>query len=297
MLAPAMTRTSSAAEQRVAIVTGASSGIGEASARALSSAGYRVVLTARRADLLEGIGKDIHAAGGSALAVPADLASEDDTRRVYDQTLATYGRVDLLLNNAGYSPAYAIEQLPRDELRRTFEVNFFGGQHLASLCIATMREQGGGRIINMSSMASKVAAPLAITYAATKGAMEAASDGMRLELAPWNIHVSLVIPGFVDTATFDNSRNAAQHLRDDPDNPYRKMMFDMDDFAMSQLEKPLSPDDVAQVVVEAATARRPRARYFAPKSARLQSALLGSLPEWLLDRILLRLYKIADGRK
>ena len=151
--------------------------------------------------------------------------------------------------------------------------------------------------INIGSLGGYVAAPLAIPYAATKAGLDAATRGMRLELAPWRIRVSLVIPGFVDTAVFENARKDSQHLRDDPKNPYRKLFVDLDEFTQKSLKSALAPDDVAKVVVIAATVRRPRLRYYTPVSTRLQTGFLGMLPESLLDRILLRLYKIeVPGR-
>jgi NAD(P)-dependent dehydrogenase (short-subunit alcohol dehydrogenase family) len=115
---------------------------------------------------------------------------------------------------------------------------------------------------------------------------------MRLEVAAWGIDVSLVIAGFVDTPTFDNARRAGAHLRDDPRNPYRQLMFDLDAFATARLETALAPAQVARVVVAAATAARPRARYFVPFSARLQSGFMRSLPVRWRDRLLARVYKL-----
>ena len=280
------------AEDRVAIVTGASSGIGEASARALATAGFRVAVAARRAERLEELAKGIGETGGEALAVPVDLADEDATRRLVRRTLDAFGRIDVVLNNAGFSPAAALEQLPRSEVRRTFEVNLLAGLQLIGEVTPVMRAQGGGRILNMSSLASRVPAPLAVAYSATKAGIEAATGCLRLELSSWNIELALIVPGFVDTPTFDNSRAMGAALRADPQNPYRQLMFDLDAFAKSQLDGALAPEDVATVVVKAATDRRLRARYYAPRSARLQSGLLGALPASWLDRILLRLYKV-----
>ncbi|MDJ0850327.1 MAG: SDR family oxidoreductase [Myxococcota bacterium] len=280
----------------VALVTGASSGIGAASALCLARAGFRVVLAARRAERLEALGKTIGREGGSVLVVATDLADERATRRLVDRTLDGFGRIDVLVNNAGFSPAAALEQLARAEVRGAFEVNLFAGLQLVGCVVPVMREQGGGRILNMSSLASKVPAPLAVAYAATKGALESATDCLRLELAPWGIRLSLIIPGFVDTPTFDNSREAARALRSDPANPYRQLMLDLDDFATAQLKRALRPEDVGRVVVRAATARRPRERYYVPFSARLQSSLLRSLPERVLDRLLIRLYKVPVAR-
>ena len=280
---------------RVALVTGASSGIGEASARCLARAGFQVVLAARRAERLEALSKSLAREGRVALPVPTDLGDENATRRLVERTLEAFGRIDVLVNNAGFSPAAALEQLPRAEVRRTFEVNLLAGLQLVGQVTPVMREQGGGRILNMGSLAGRVPAPLAVAYSATKAGLEAATDCLRLELAPWKIQLALIIPGFVDTPTFDNSREMGQALRSDPENPYRQLMHDLDDFVKKQLERALRPEDVGRVVVKAATAVQPRARYYVPFSGRLQSGLLRALPERLSDRLLLRLYKVPVG--
>ena len=226
-----------------------------------------------------------------------DLADSEATRELVHRVRDGWGRIDVLVNNAGYSPGAALEQFTRDELRHVFEVNLFSALQLVGDVAPLMRAQGGGRIVNVGSLGGSVAAPLAIPYAATKAGLDAATRGMRLELAPWRIHASLVVPGFVETAVFDNAREGSQHLRDDPENPYRKLFFDLDDFTKKNLKRALRPRDVAEVVAIAATTRRPRSRYYAPVSARLQSGILGMLPEPLLDRILLRVYKIDVPRR
>ena len=283
-------------EAKVAIVTGASSGIGEASARCLARAGFRVAIAARRAERLERIAKEISQEGGVALPVATDLCDDAARSALVRRTVDAFGRIDVLVNNAGYSPAAALEQLPMHELLRTFQVNLFAGLQLIGEVTPIMREQGGGRIINMSSLAGSVAAPMAIAYVATKSALESATDCLRLELAPWKIRLSLIIPGFIDTATFDNTRKAAEGLRNDPENPYRQLMFDLDEFAKSSLKGALPPSAVGEVVVKAATARRPRSRYYVPFSAKLQSLFLGYLPDSLLDRLLIKLYKVPAPR-
>jgi NAD(P)-dependent dehydrogenase (short-subunit alcohol dehydrogenase family) len=280
---------------RVALVTGASSGIGEATARALGRAGFRVVLTARRGERLERVAKQIAAAGGEALAIAADLGNADETSRVVRTTLDALGGIDVLVNNAGFSPGAALEQVGRGELGRIFDVNLFSALQLAGEVAPVMRRQARGRIINVGSLGGSVPAPLAIPYAATKAGLDMATRGLRLELAPWGIHVSLVVPGFVDTAVFDNARDGSRHLRDDPDNPYRKFFLDLDAFTRKGLKGALPPDDLARVIVRAATDSRPRARYYAPFSARLQAGLLNLLPERWVDRILLRVYKIPTA--
>jgi NAD(P)-dependent dehydrogenase (short-subunit alcohol dehydrogenase family) len=280
--------------ERVAIVTGASSGIGEASAHCLAKAGFSVVLAARRADLLDGIVADITAQGGKALSVPTDLSDAEQTSALVRTTLDTFGRVDTLVNNAGYSPPCALEQLDREAMRHVFDVNLLSGMQLLAELTPVMRQQGGGRVINISSLSRYVGAPLAGAYAATKGGMEALTACMRLELSPWNIKLSLIVPGFVDTPTFDKSREAGQHLRDDPNNPYQKLMSDLDDFAQEQLKSAIAPEEVGKAVVKAATADSPKTRYFVPKSARTAARIFGALPDRVADRLLLKMYKWGE---
>jgi len=293
MLAQMKTRTT-ALTQRAAIVTGASSGIGEATARRLAENGFAVAIIARRKDRLETLAMEIEEAGGRAIPIAADLADEGATAGAAAEALEALGRIDLLVNNAGYSPGRAIEQITRQELRHIFDVNLFSALQLIGAVTPQMRSQGSGLIINVGSVAGLIPAPIAIPYAMTKIGMHAATEALRLELAPFGIKLSLVIPGFVDTAVFDNARKESQHLRDDVTNPYRKMMFDLDDLAKKNLKNPLSPNDVANVILRAATARRPKEQYYTPFSLKIQCVLLGLLPARLLDAVLLRVYKLEN---
>ena len=276
---------------KVAIVTGASSGIGEATAHCFAEAGFAVVLAARRKDLLDRLADEIAEKGGEALSVPTDLSDAEETSALVGKALEGFGRVDVLVNNAGYGPPYALEQLDRKALRHVFDVNLLSGMQLIGELTPTMRAQGGGRIINIGSLSQYVGAPIAAAYAATKGGMEAMTACMRLELSPWNIQLSLIVPGFVDTPTFDKAREAGQHLRDDQDNPYRKLMADLDDFTADQLKSAVSPEEVGAVVLKAATADVPKTRYFVPRGARRAVRMFGMMPDRLSDRILLKMYK------
>jgi short-subunit dehydrogenase len=287
-----MPSTTASSTQRTAIVTGASSGIGEATARMLARNGFDVAIIARRKDRLETLALEIEKAGGRAIPIVADLADDQATEAAAKQALLRLGRIDLLVNNAGYSPGRAIEQITRQELRHLFDVNLFSALQMIGAVTPQMRAQGGGLIVNVGSMAGLIPAPLAIPYAATKIGLHLATEALRLELAPFGIKLSLVIPGFVDTAAFDNAREEAQFLRDDPTNPYRQSMFDLDELAKKNLENSLSPDDVASVILRAANARRPKERYYAPFSVRIQSVLLGLLPARLHDAALLRVFKL-----
>ncbi len=281
--------------RKTAIVTGASSGIGEATARELARRGFDVALIARREDRLTLLAKDLEALGGRAYAITADLSEDEDTERAARKAIECLGRIDVLINNAGYSPGAAIEQVSRQALRHIFDVNLLSALHLAGVVTPLMRAQKSGRIINVGSLAGAVPAPLAVPYSATKAAMKMATDSLRLELAQFGIRVILIVPGFVDTAVFDNARNGAHHLREDMSNPYRKMMFDLDDLAKKNLANPLSPETVAKIIADAATAENPKARYYTPFSAMLQSFFLSMLPAKWLDAVLTRVYKLPPA--
>lgn len=282
---------------KVAIVTGASSGIGEATGRRFAKGGFTVVLAARRQDLLDSIASEITREGGRALAVPTDLSDADETSALVRAALGAYGRVDVLVNNAGYGPPFPLEQLDRNALRHVFDVNLLAAMQLIGELIPVMREQGGGRVINVSSLARYVGAPFASSYAATKGGMEAMNACVRLEVAPWNVHLSVVVPGFVDTPTFEKSREAGKHKREDPDNPYRQALESAEAFVEEQLKSAIPPEDVAEVIWKAATTATPKARYFAPRSAGTSARMFAMMPSKLAERILQGMYKWGPQRK
>ena len=282
-------------EQRVAIVTGASSGIGEAAAMALAQVNFAVVVVARREDRLQSLCDAVASDGGTAYAIAADLSDGGQTSAVVEQTLQRFGRVDLLVNNAGYGPPYALEQMDRAAFRHVFDVNLIAAMQLIAELVPHWRQRGGGRVINVSSMSAYVSAPLASSYGATKAGLEAMTDSMRLELKPWSIDLCTVIPGFVHTQAFDTAREQGQALRDDADNPYRELMISLDEFAQQQLKREgVSSAQVAKAVVDAALAKRLKRRYFVPFSARISVRLVGLLPGPLREKILSRLYHWGD---
>lgn len=277
-------------QKPIALITGASSGIGEATAFYFAEQNWQVILVARSKDLLDSIAEKIKAKGGVAFVYAVDLASDEQTTKLAQVIKTDFGRLDVLINNAGYGPPFAMEQMSREKLQHAFDVNVLSGMQLIGELTPMWRKQSGGRVVNISSLSNYVSAPVASSYAGTKGAMEAMTRCLRLELAPWKIQLSLVIPGFVDTPTFDKSRAMGADIRHADDNPYKKWIDALEEFSFSQASKAISPDVVAKTIFIAATANKPKHRYFVPFSSKIAVVLFGILPSRLVDRILLKMY-------
>ncbi|MDQ7840346.1 MAG: SDR family oxidoreductase [bacterium] len=187
---------------RTVIITGASSGIGEATARAFGSAGDRVVLVARRAERLEQLAAGLP----DCLVVPADLTRREDIARIVEATLARYGTIDVLVNNAGLGRYDWLERLPEDEILTQIEVNLVAPILLTRAVLPVMQAQGRGVIINVGSVAGKIATPTTTIYNASKFGMEGFSEGLRREVRPQGIHICVVAPGPVAGTEFSARR-------------------------------------------------------------------------------------------
>ena len=190
------------AKGKVVIVTGASSGIGEATAREFAKEGAKVVLAARRVDRLEALAKEIAAmgTGAEALVVQADLSRLEDIQSLITKTLTTYGRIDVLVNNAGFGRLDWLENLdPVKDIQAQFDVNVMGVIQTTRQALPVMIKQRSGHIINMCSMAGLVATPTYTIYAACKHAVHGFSEALRREVKPWGIDVSMIYPGGVTT--------------------------------------------------------------------------------------------------
>ena len=179
--------------KKVALITGASSGMGKSTANILHSQGYTVYGAARRTDEMN----DLKAKGMGVVAL--DLTDEKSIVEAVNSILKKEGRIDVLVNNAGYGSYGAVEDVPLNEARRQFEVNLFGMARLTQLVLPSMRQHKYGRIVNISSMGGKIYTPLGAWYHATKHAVEGWSDCLRLELKDFGIHVVVVEPGGIKT--------------------------------------------------------------------------------------------------
>lgn len=269
---------------QIVIVTGASAGIGEATAKWLAREGATVVLVARREARLDELQKEIEASDGSALAIEADITSEEDRQRIVLLTMSEFGRIDALVNNAGYGQRGPIEIVPVEAIRQNFETNLFSLIALTQLVIPIMRNQARGRIVNISSVAGRVASPLSSVYDATKHALEAVSDGMRGELAPFGIKVVIIEPGFIITEFLAVANEVSREVIEQ-DSPYAASIARRNE-SMQRLRKMAgTPDDIAKLILKALVAANPRARYAGPRHAQVLIALRRFVPERLFDYV------------
>jgi len=241
-------------DRPVALVTGASTGIGRATARLLASSGYRVFATVRTPEAEATLRQD-----GTIEVLRLDVGDEAAVTRTVHEVLDRADRVDALVNNAGYALVGATEDLTRDLLRRQFEVNVFGAMQLCREVLPSMRARRSGRIVNVSSLAGRVSIPMMGAYCASKFAVEALTDAMRVEAKPFGVGVSLVEPGPVVT---EFQRNALAVSRDvlTSDSVYRPVYRSYIDGGF-EMGRGATPERVARVIHHALTARRPRSRY------------------------------------
>lgn len=187
---------------KVVVVTGASSGIGEATARQFGSEGAKVVLAARRVQRLEALAQEIESmkANAKALVVQADLSRLEDIQSLIQQALDRFGRIDVLVNNAGFGRLDWLENLdPEKDIAAQFDVNVLGVVQTTRQALPVMIRQRSGHIINMCSMSSFIATPTYTIYAASKHAVHGFSEALRREVRPWGIEVSMIYPGGVKT--------------------------------------------------------------------------------------------------
>lgn len=186
-------------EGKVVVITGASSGLGEAAARLLSDQGATVVLGARRSDRLQALASEIAEKGGKALAVNADVTDKDQVRNLVDKAVESFGRIDVMLNNAGLMPLSPLDRYKIDEWDRMIDVNIKGVLYGIAAALPHMQKQKGGHIINVASVAGHALFATGTVYCATKFAVRAISEGLRREVKPYDIRTTIISPGAVAT--------------------------------------------------------------------------------------------------
>jgi NAD(P)-dependent dehydrogenase (short-subunit alcohol dehydrogenase family) len=261
---------------KTVLITGASAGIGYAAAELLLKSGWKVYAGARRVEKM----RPLAALGAELLEL--DVTSEASVCAAMAAVIAKEGRLDALVNNAGYGAHGAIEDVPLAEARRQFEVNLFGLARVTQLALPVMRSQGSGRIVNISSIAGKITMPTGGWYHASKYALEAYSDALRLETAQFGIKVVLVEPGPIRTE-WDNTAlvNLEKYSGSGVYGPLVRRVTEK--FRAGYRSEAPGPEVVAKVILKALDARRPAARYSVPAKAAMIIFLKWLLPDALLD--------------
>ena len=191
-------------QEKTVLVTGASSGIGQATALALAAQGVKVAVSARRRDRLDALTQQIEGRGGTALAVECDVADAAQVRRTVQAVQEKWGRLDILVNSAGAAALGPILDADTEEWRRTLEINVLGLMYMVHAALPLMKAQGGGHIVNISSTASRVAPSGMGVYAASKWAVNAFSESLRQEAVAYKVRVTVIEPGMVATDFADS---------------------------------------------------------------------------------------------
>lgn len=270
--------TRGARRSGVVLVTGASSGIGEATARLLADQGYTVYGAARREDRLSRM------AGDGVRPVQLDVTDDASMQAAVAKVLEEEHRIDVLINNAGYGSYGPVEQVDIAEARRQFDVNVFGMARMSQLVIPAMRAQGEGRIINISSMADQFYEPLAGWYHASKYAVDGLSSSMRVELAPFGIRVIVVRPGLTKSEWSDASMESLR--RTSEGTPYQEVASQMARLYERGMELASDPRAVAERIVQAVNAENPNPHYAAGRGTGAIIGAVNAVPDKSLDKII-----------
>ncbi|MHC3438622.1 SDR family oxidoreductase [Natrialbaceae archaeon A-gly3] len=272
---------SDSSERPVVLITGCSSGIGRATAARFLAGGWHVWATARDTEDVATLKR------AGCRSAPLDVTDEEQVEDVVSRILDRDGRIDCLVNNAGYGQPGAIEEIPIDHVHAQFDVNVYGPLRLVRAVLPHMRDGDGGTIVNVSSMLGRVSYPARGIYAGSKHALEAISDALRAEVQSFDVDVVLVEPGVVDTGFEERLEEARRGIESRRVYGQINAIVDLAQRASKAIATP--PDRVAGVVYEAATVEGPRARYVVGLDARLAIRFDAIVParvqEWIYARL------------
>lgn len=263
--------------QKVSIVTGSSSGIGLETALTLARNGYFTYATMRNPEKDAPIKNALKKENLPIKVIQLDVIDDESLKNAIDHVTSEAGRIDVLVNNAGYGLVGALEELTMEEIKAQYETNLFGLVRVIQAVLPTMRKQRSGRILNLSSGAGLFGYPGGSAYVSSKFAVEGLSESMAYELEPFGIRVILIEPGFVQT-NFANSMVIAKKAQD-PTSPYSQMMQRIAASSSELAKSGSSADLVANVILDAATNPNPRLRYLVGKDVEVWAASKKSIDE------------------
>lgn len=249
----------------VTLITGTSTGIGQATALYLARRGYHVFASMRNPDKGGALLRDAARKQGLNLdIVQLDVDDANSLERAIQEMLQKAGQIDVLVNNAGINGVNAIEETPEDILRAAFETNFFGAMRLIRIVLPGMRQRKSGTIVNVTSVAGRLVISPQYAYAASKSALESASEILAQEVRRFNIRVSIIEPGVVITPIFEKNMRVP-----DPNSPYVDFMYRIGRIFMKRLENPSPPELVAETIYHAIETDQPKLRYLVGEDAKL----------------------------
>jgi NAD(P)-dependent dehydrogenase (short-subunit alcohol dehydrogenase family) len=258
-------------DQRVVLITGASSGVGQSAARLLSQRGYKVFGTSRHpasAEIIPGVEK-----------LALDVRADDSVRACVETVSRRGGRIDVLINNAGYELAGALEETSSQDAQAQFETNFFGVVRMVNAVLPLMRQQERGHIINVGSLAGLSPIPFLGIYSASKFALEGYTETLRYEVKPFNIHVSLIEPAFLKTPMMNNRQVTANRITEY--DLWRERALNA---VRAYEEKGPGPELVAETLLEIVSSNTPRLRYLVGQQARSVARLRRLLPAAMYEQ-------------
>jgi NAD(P)-dependent dehydrogenase (short-subunit alcohol dehydrogenase family) len=265
--------------QRVVLITGASSGVGQSTARLLSQRGHTVFGTSR------------NAASSAAIPgvemLPLDVRADDSVQACVEAVRRRCGQLDVLINNAGYELAGAVEELSLQEAESQFETNFFGVIRMVNAVLPSMRQQKRGHIINVGSLSGLSAIPFLGIYSASKFALEGYTEALRYEVKPFNIHVSLTEAGFLKTPMMRHRQTTANRMT--PYEPWRQRALAA---IRAYEEKGPGPEVVAETLLEIMSSRNPRLRYLIGQQAKTVARLRRFLPARMYEQGVRRTFSL-----
>jgi NAD(P)-dependent dehydrogenase (short-subunit alcohol dehydrogenase family) len=269
--------------QRVVLITGASSGVGQSTARLLSQRGYTVLGTSRNSANAESL------AGVEMLSL--DVRADDSVQACVEAVHRRCGHLDVLINNAGYEMAGALEELSPEEGGAQFETNFFGVVRMVNAVLPSMRQQKRGHIINVGSLSGLSAIPFLGIYSASKFALEGYTEALRQEVKPFNIHVSLTEAGFLKTPMMSHRQGAANRLTDY--DPWRHRALTA---IRGYEEKGPGPEAVAEMLLEIISSSNPRLRYLIGQQAKTVARLRRFLPARMYEQGVRRTFSLDSAQ-
>jgi NAD(P)-dependent dehydrogenase (short-subunit alcohol dehydrogenase family) len=274
--------------KKIAVVTGSSSGFGLLTTLELAKNGIQVIATMRNIEKGKGLLEKAHLIGCGSLITVRELdVTSVASVECFKEYLEELGRIDVLINNAGYAGAGFVEEIPIAEYRSQFDTNLFGVIMVTQACLPFMRQQKSGKVINISSISGLIGFPGLSPYVASKHALEGFSESLRLEMKPFGIDVCLVEPGSFKTNIWSSGKQITEKSLL-PDSPYFQMMKRLESHLTKGESTYGDPKEVAQIIVEIAQSRNPKLRYPVGKGVKISLFIKKSIPWKSWEKLFLK---------